>query len=102
MILFYMLAGEPPWPEYDGMRAVRLAAVDKERPALARHWDSQLGALVQAAWADEPAQRPSFAAVLEQLNAFHLAQFKCTLEEAIKRGGVPGGGAAGSSCCVLM
>jgi serine/threonine protein kinase len=101
MILFYMLAGEPPWPELDGMRAVTLAATANERPPVPRHWDAQLAALVQASWHNEPVQRPSFAGLLQQLNAFHLATFKCTLEDMIKTGG-GAGGAAASGCCAVM
>ena len=105
MILFYMLDGQSPWPELDGMRAVTVAATTGERPTVPRHWDSKLAELLIAAWDDNPKKRPSFAAVLEQLHAFHLAEFKCTFEEAQKRGGASsaaGAGGAASGCCAVM
>ena len=81
----------------------KLAAMDeKGRPPVKRHWDAKLIALLQAAWTDEPVQRPSFSAILEELNALHVASFKCTLEEAIKRGGVDAAGYSPSGCCELM
>ena len=85
------------------MRAVTLAATTGERPTLRRHWDATLCNLLQAAWDAEPSVRPSFAAVLDQLNAFHLAEFKCTFEEALKNGkGGRAGGSATSGCCAVM
>ena len=101
MILFYMLDGQPPWPELDGMRAVTNASVVGERPAVPRHWDAKLADLLRASWDAEPRKRPSFEAVLEILNAFHLAEFKCTLEEMIKKGGAAGGGGDGGCCAVM-
>ena len=46
---------------------------------------SVLPPLMRRCWSQEPRKRPSFEAVLEILNAFHLAEFKCTLEEMIKK-----------------
>lgn len=99
MILFNMLDGQAPWPDLDGMRAVTLAALENARPAVPRHWDAKLAELLRASWHEEPRTRPSFAAVLETLNEFHLSQFKCTVEEMVKRSG---GGPADSGCCSVM
>ena len=94
MILYYMLDGEPPWPELDGMRAVTLASYEDDRPPVPRHWDAKLSELLHAAWADDPKTRPSYAAVLEILEAVHKQHFKCTFEESMKRGGVSARGHA--------
>ena len=104
MILFYMLGGVSPWPELDGMRAVTLAATEGDRPPIPRHWDTKLADLLTVTWDDNPKKRPSFAAVLEQLHAFHQAEFKCTYEEAQKRGGAGKGmgGPGASGCCAVM
>lgn len=103
LILYYMLDGGPPWPELDGMRAVRAAAMGQERPPVPRHWDAKLSQLLRAAWADDPHVRPSFTAVLEELSAVHLAQFKCTYEDMMKRGAAKGptGVDAGCSCALM-
>ena len=81
MILFYMLAAEPPWLELDGLRAVKLAATEKDRPPIPRWIDKQLAELIRNAWADDPVSRPSFTAVLEELNKFHVREFKRSFDE---------------------
>ncbi|KAL1530610.1 hypothetical protein AB1Y20_001510 [Prymnesium parvum] len=81
MIIYYMVAGEPPFADVDGERAVQLAAVEHARPTIPRSVDILLQELVRAAWDDNPAVRPSFTAILEQLNEYHLHEFKMTFEE---------------------
>ena len=101
MIVHYMLSGEPPWPHLDGLRAVQ-GASKSDRPIVERHWDVKLCQLLIAAWHDAPGQRPSFSAVLEQLNAFHLTAFRCTWEEANRKGLTAGASTASAGCCVVM
>jgi serine/threonine protein kinase len=86
MILYYMLEGAPPWPDLDGVAAVRAAALKHERPPIPRHWDLSLQELLRSAWADEPRARPSFAAVLEILENVYKSVFKMSYEEAMRRG----------------
>mmetsp|Transcript_9325 Transcript_9325/g.24345 ORF Transcript_9325/g.24345 Transcript_9325/m.24345 type:complete len:131 (+) Transcript_9325:766-1158(+) len=83
MILYYMLAGYPPWPDTDGVVAVREAAVEMARPEVPRHWDKSLAMLLRDMWADEPRSRPSFAAVIELLEKVHLDLLKYSFEDAI-------------------
>ena len=98
-----MLGVEAPWPHLDGVKAAVAAAIKTERPPIPRHWDGTLVDLIRAMWANEPRQRPSFAAILEQLHAIHVSQIGCTLEEAIKRGAGGGGaGAPAGGCCTLL
>ena len=101
MILYYMLEGAPPWPELDGMRAVAKASLEGDRPTVPRHWDAQLVALLRAAWQIEPAKRPSFAAVLDELNDFTKSVLGCTYEDLLKRSHVARA-PAGAGCCALM
>ena len=68
LITYNMLMGDAPWPESSGVDAVKLAALKHHRPHLPRHWDAKLSQLIRSSWAADPASRPSFAAVLEQLN----------------------------------
>lgn len=105
MIFYNMLVGEPPWPELDGMEAVRLAAMERDRPQVPRHIANELANLCRAAWADDPRSRPSFTAVLEILNQFHVKEFKVSFEDARSSGstGVSlGGGGDSGGCCSLM
>ena len=102
MILYNLLGVEPPWPQLSGPEAVQRAALDKERPPVPRHWDAKLGALIRRCWLADPAGRPSFAAVLEQLAEVFKSSVKISYEEYNKksRPGEAGGGAA-AGCCVI-
>ncbi len=97
LVFFFMIYGLPPWPETDDTRAVRLAALEGDRPRIPRSWDKAIAQLLRASWADDPAARPSFAAVLEELNKYHVAEFKTSYESSI-------GSGAGGSCgaCALQ
>jgi hypothetical protein len=102
MILYHMLVGEPPWAELDGLQAVRAAAIQHDRPQIPRHIVQELSDLCKTAWADDPKARPSFTAVLELLNAFHVKEFKVSFEDAQKSGGAAVAGASADGCCALM
>merc|ERR1719424_2228935 len=67
MIMYNMLGVEPPWPELSGPEAVKRSAMQMDRPPVPRHWDAKLAQLIRSCWLADPAGRPSFAAVLEQL-----------------------------------
>ena len=99
MILYHMLVGEPPWAHLDGLKAVRAAAIEHDRPTIPRHIVQELAELCRAAWADDPKARPSFTAVLELLNACHVKEVKMTFEEVQNGGSVD---ASGGGCCALM
>ena len=96
-----MAQGAPlePSAPLPASRAARTEATPSRAPTAS---DAAFGAqeLLRASWDAEPRKRPRFEAVLEILNAFHLAEFKCTLEEMIKKGGAAGGGAEGGCCAV--
>ncbi|KAL3930756.1 MAG: hypothetical protein SGPRY_001400, partial [Prymnesium sp.] len=98
MILFYMLVGEPPWAELDGEQAAKLAATQGTRPTVPRDTPEALQSLLQATWAENPRMRPSFTAVLEQLESFHLKEFRISLEDMLAGKHGP----AEPSCCTIM
>ena len=102
MILFYMLDGQPPWPDLDGVAAVGAAAREGSRPEPKAHWSPHLVKLLRAAWNDVPAKRPTFSDILDQLHDIHQRELKCTFEEALRRGA--GGMAPPESggCCSVM
>ena len=91
-----------PWPQLSGPEAVQRAALDKERPPVPRHWDAKLGALIRRCWHADPAGRPSFAAVLEQLAEVFKSSVKISYEEYNNKSrSVEAGGAAAAGCCVI-
>lgn len=60
--------------ELSGPEAVKLAVLKLGRPSIPRHWDAKLAELLRSCWVNDPAARPSFAAVLEVLHdVFKLA-----------------------------
>lgn len=69
MIWYYLLSSDMPWPGTDGMRAAYKATYEKRRPPIPRHWDGKISKLLSACWNASPALRPSFAAVLDELES---------------------------------
>ena len=69
MISYNVLETRAPWAELSGEKAVR-AAGRGQRPALPRSCDQRVASLLADAWAPEPVRRPSFAAILDVLQAF--------------------------------
>ena len=100
LITYNMLLGEPPWSELSGPDAVKLAALRDHRPHVPRHWDAKLAQLIRLSWAADPKSRPSFAAVIEQLNEVYRATVGTSYENSFKKAGGADGGAAG--CCLIM
>ncbi|KAL1528716.1 hypothetical protein AB1Y20_010049 [Prymnesium parvum] len=89
LILYLMLVGDEPWAGTDGALAVKQAATNMDRPKIPRHVSSQLRNLLRVAWDDNPVNRPSFPAVLEQLENVHLSQFNMTYDEKLQLGQRP-------------
>mmetsp|Transcript_41664 Transcript_41664/g.83579 ORF Transcript_41664/g.83579 Transcript_41664/m.83579 type:complete len:610 (-) Transcript_41664:666-2495(-) len=98
MILYYMLDGEPPWPEKSGVEAAKAAAMKQSRPPLPRHWDVKLSQMMRACWANDRFARPSFAAVLEVLAEVFKQTVGSSYEESLKSN-TPN---SASGCCNLM
>jgi len=70
MILYYLLSGRPPWATLNGLKAVEKAAKEGDRPNVPRDWDERLSKLLQQCWDENPQARPSFARILDILNAY--------------------------------
>ena len=70
MVLYYMVAGHPPWPHLPGFEAVRLAAEIGNRPCLPRDLDSQSVNLLELCWHNDPSSRPSFRKILSLLHSY--------------------------------
>lgn len=83
IILYYMLSSDIPWPGTDGLKAAQKAAFKNDRPGLPRHWDAKITRLLCASWDVDPALRPSFAAVLDELNEYHTFTFKQDYSDAV-------------------
>lgn len=81
MILFYMLRGMPPFLHLGGVDAAVAAAIRQERPPIPRAWDEKITHLLQAAWSENPASRPSFQKAREAHDrplSAHLWQARVT------------------------
>lgn len=98
MILYNLLGVEPPWHELPGTEAVQRAAMENARPPVPRHWDAKLGQLIRSCWLADPAGRPSFAAVLEQLGEVFKSSVKISYEEYNKKSRP---GEAAAACCAI-
>ena len=85
MIMYNLLGVEPPWPELSGPEAVKRSAMKQVRPPVPRHWDSKLAQLIRSGWQPDPAGRPSFAAVLEQLEEVFKSSVGTSYEEYNKK-----------------
>jgi len=70
MIFYFLLSGKPPWPELNGLNAVTKAAMEADRPIVARNWDMSVSNLMQECWAENPTARPSFATISEKLQEY--------------------------------
>jgi serine/threonine protein kinase len=68
MLLFELATGAPPW-EGMNMAQINAAVVRGRRPQLPAGVDGELAALAAACWAQDPAARPSAAAVVARLVA---------------------------------
>ena len=97
MIMYNLLGVEPPWPELSGPEAVKRSAMKQVRPPVPRHWDSKLAQLIRSGWQPDPAGRPSFAAVLEQLEEV----FKSSVGTSYEDSQYNKGGAGAAGCCAL-
>eukprot|EP00965_Chrysotila_dentata_P086799 2864899-Pleurochrysis_carterae.AAC.4 len=69
-----MLANIPPFPELNGVQAVKAAALEQSRPLIPRHWDVNIFALLQDCWSAEPHLRPSFGQILDRLDELSKAE----------------------------
>ena len=102
MILFQLLGIEPPWPELSGPEAVKRAAMEMTRPPVPRHWDAKLAQLIRSCWLADPAGRPSFAAVLEQLGEVFRSKVGASYEDYNRKVGLRIEGANGAAgCCAV-
>ncbi len=70
MIFYYLVSGRPPWESLSGLQAVVKASVEADRPIIYRSWDSQIASLMQRCWDENPAGRPSFEIILDELNDY--------------------------------
>jgi len=75
MIFYYLLLGKPPWPKCSGMDAVRKAALEADRPLVPRDLDIRLSSLLQDCWDENSRSRPTFADILEVLEAYSEFRF---------------------------
>lgn len=82
MIFYNLLAGHSPWPTMNGVKAVKAAALEGSRPAMPRHWDTDLSNLIKQCWDENPNSRPSFSQILEKLNDIHFNVFQVTVDDA--------------------
>lgn len=68
LIVFWMHAGTRPFVQYaDPVAAVRAAALQDERPALAKSMEPRLRGLLKECWAPTPESRPEFQRIVEIL-----------------------------------
>ena len=75
MIMFYLLMGKPPWPNFNGLVAVRKAALEGDRPVVPREWDIRLSSLLQECWDENRRSRPTFTRILESLETYSESVF---------------------------
>lgn len=85
LIAFNMLEGRAPWAELAGEKAVRLAC-QGERPMLPRSYERRIASLLAEAWTHEPVARPSFAAILDMLEAFPADDIERPLDAGASQG----------------
>lgn len=101
LILYFMLVGTEPWEQTDGALAVELAATKNDRPIVPRHVSSRLQNLMRVAWDDNPVNRPSFPALLDQLNELYARQFNETFEQTLQLGRNVDAAASNCECVIL-
>lgn len=75
MIVFYIYKGVPPWPNWNGLKAVNNAAYKGMRPQIPREWHAQIGTLLQNCWDENAKGRPSFATIIEYLHDYCRESF---------------------------
>mmetsp|Transcript_17911 Transcript_17911/g.57667 ORF Transcript_17911/g.57667 Transcript_17911/m.57667 type:complete len:90 (-) Transcript_17911:324-593(-) len=75
----------PPFLHLGGVDAAVAAAIRQERPPIPRAWDEKITHLLQAAWSENPASRPSFQKALDTLREYYKANFKASLEDDLKK-----------------
>lgn len=75
LICYYMMSSDMPWPGIDGITAAYRATFEKSRPPIPHNWDERITKLITACWSADPALRPSFAAVLTELESIYLFSF---------------------------
>jgi len=85
LIAFNMLEGRAPWADLAGEKAVRLAC-QGERPILPRSYERRIASLLAEAWTHEPVARPSFAAILDMLEAFPANDIERPLDAGESQG----------------
>lgn len=72
MLLWAMLMGEEPWGESSGIKSrfgILRAVMDGERPHVppAPHMSAEMRELIEACWAQQPDERPTFSDVVATL-----------------------------------
>ena len=98
MILYNLMAGHAPWPNKNGVKAVKCAAIDNTRPMVPRHWDAVLSNLMVECWSEDPRKRPHFTHILETLQMLHEKRFKMSVDE--KTSNEILGGGVGCKCTI--
>lgn len=81
MILFFLLVGHAPWPTYSGLRAVRLASEQGDRPHIPRYLDVQSVNLLKECWHEDPKARPSFPKILDFLDIYMKDVFRSNMND---------------------
>mmetsp|Transcript_2420 Transcript_2420/g.4526 ORF Transcript_2420/g.4526 Transcript_2420/m.4526 type:complete len:127 (+) Transcript_2420:132-512(+) len=67
MIMWYILALEPPFAMYTESMIIERACDRGYRPKIFSSWSSRLSKLITRSWSVNPKERPSFAAIANGL-----------------------------------
>ena len=67
MILWEMMAGEPPFAGLSPLQIGSAVVLKRARPTIPASWPPRLAKLLRACWERQPARRPDAADVLKQL-----------------------------------
>ena len=98
---YNLLDGFPPWPKMNGLKAVRAASQQGERPEQNQKWDSRLRHVMSEAWRDKAAARPPFKKIVTILTEY---QQDVHPVQTTKTGGpIPGSPLADTGCsCTIL
>ncbi|CAE7858188.1 shkA, partial [Symbiodinium necroappetens] len=68
-----LLCAQEAWAGYTDLCKLKAVCVENKRPSMdEKASKSRLGKLIQEAWAQDPAQRPSFEALREKLSQLSI------------------------------
>uniref|UniRef100_A0A383V826 Protein kinase domain-containing protein n=1 Tax=Tetradesmus obliquus TaxID=3088 RepID=A0A383V826_TETOB len=70
VVLYELVTCSEPWTSLNPMQVVGAVGFAGQRLALPPGLDSQVAGIINSCWASKPADRPSFAQLLERLRAF--------------------------------